>query len=252
LFGNFWADTFHGPVLENLPRLCEVTPEQADKYFKKSPNHPFRPDLDPIVRGSITPAVPGTEPPKRGQGSSATARPPSDPSPSGIVARPPEGDQPPAGPPLDLDARGDQDTNSRVEAELSRNPKATSLQIAKAIGKADQTVRRMKAWNEHRARRKATSPQRQIPTVPLTDKILAVCDSKAGDPAEIAAEREEQERLQLAHSDDPAAIEPSEVLKRRYLEVASAHQKGRFYKMTPAEQDHELLAWDATGDCNSD
>ena len=141
-----------------------------------------------------------------------------------------------------------QDTNSLVEGELRRNPNAKSKEIAEAIERADQTVRQTRAWKANRQRLKELSQQRPVRTVPLTNAMLVVTDSKAGDPAEIASQREERERREHAHPDHPEAIESIEVLKRRYLEGAEADQRARFHRLTPADQEHELRSWELTGD----
>ena len=74
-----------------------------------------------------------------------------------------------------------QDTNSLVEGELRRNPNARSKEIAEAIERADQTVRQTRAWKANRQRLKELSQQRPVRTVPLTNAMLVVTDSKAGD-----------------------------------------------------------------------
>jgi hypothetical protein len=58
--------------------------------------------------------------------------------------------------------------------------------------------------------------------------------------SDIAAEREEQ--------DDPEAVEPTELLRRQYVEGATADQKARFHRLNPADQENELRDWKLTND----
>ena len=72
--------------------------------------------------------------------------------------------------------------------------------------------------------------------------MLAVIDSGAFDPAKIAKENEGREE-----NDDHRDVEPADVLQRRYLEGASANERARFHRLNPANREHELAAWNATG-----
>jgi hypothetical protein len=69
--------------------------------------------------------------------------------------------------------------------------------------------------------------------------MLTAIDSHVADPATIAAEREGQI--------DSEAIEPTELLRRRYLEGATADERARFNRLNPADQESELQAWKWSG-----
>ena len=72
----------------------------------------------------------------------------------------------------------------------------------------------------------------------LSAPMMAAIDSKTAKPDEIAAAREEQA--------EPEAIDPIDLLTRRYLEGADSDQKARFHRLSKAEREHELKAWDLT------
>jgi hypothetical protein len=154
-----------------------------------------------------------------------------------------------APPPLEAPADGadEQDTNSRVAAILRENPRAKSKDIGDQIGKKEQTVRCTPAWKENRQRLKEQNQKRAIPTKPLSRAMLASIDSGAGDPAEMAAETEEQEIRQRAGLDDPQNTESLEVLERRYLEGADRHERARLHELSRVDQEHELTVWRLTG-----
>jgi hypothetical protein len=146
-------------------------------------------------------------------------------------------------------ARGNAEiTERRVAEKLRDSPRGTSEKIAKAIGEISAgRVRNTRAWKEHQGRLKKEYQQTSVETVPLTRAMLAVRDSGARDPAEIAAELEESARQEQSRVDNPEAIEPIEVLKRRYLEGANSDQKARFHKLNPTDQELEVTAWKLTG-----
>jgi hypothetical protein len=141
----------------------------------------------------------------------------------------------------------EQNTDNRVAAFLRDNPRASSQEIADTIGRSNQRVRTTLAWRENRQRLKEQGQKPTVHTRPLTPAILAALDAKADDPADIAAELEEQEMQERARPDDLAGTGPIEVLKRRYLEGADADERARFYRLSPADQEHELRAWQWTG-----
>jgi hypothetical protein len=134
-------------------------------------------------------------------------------------------------------------TGTRIKEELDRDPLATSEEIAARIGRRHQTVRRHKAWQQHPARlaqqvRKTTDALDR--PVPLTHEMMALIDSRTANPAEIVAEQEEQ--------DVPEAVEPIEVVRARFLNVATAGQRARFNRLSPEEKEIELRAWNLTGE----
>jgi hypothetical protein len=141
----------------------------------------------------------------------------------------------------------EQDTESRVAAILRDKPHAKSPVIAREIGKSEQCVRLTAAWKENRERLKQQSQKPGVHARPLTRAMLEVIDSEDRDPAEIAAEREEQEMQDRTRPDDPAGIEPIEVLKSKYLEGANADERARFNRLSMADQEHEVMAWRWTG-----
>jgi hypothetical protein len=144
-------------------------------------------------------------------------------------------------------ARGDaRETERRVAEKLRDNPRAKSREIFEATGISEQRVRNTRAW-KNRERQKELRPQDSVRAMPLTGAMLAVIDSKADDPAEIAAEREIAERQEHARSDGPEVIEPMEMLQRRYLEGAVPSERARFHKLNPTDQELELTAWKLTG-----
>jgi hypothetical protein len=144
-------------------------------------------------------------------------------------------------------ARGDaRETERRVAEKLRDDLHATSDEIFKVTGISAQRVRNTDAWKANR--KLLQEPHQQRRTVSLTDEMLAVRDSGASDPADIAAEREEKERQKHAPARDPEAIEPIEILQRRYLEGANSDQRARFNRLNQADQEHELTAWRLTGD----
>jgi hypothetical protein len=150
-------------------------------------------------------------------------------------------------PEVPVDPADEQDTNSRVAEKLRANPRAKSDEIARAIGKSAQRVRTTLAWKEHQERRRKQGQKPSVQTRPLTPAMLAAVDAKADDPADIAAENEEQEMQERARPDDVATAEQIEVLERKYLEGADANERARFHRLSPADQEHELRAWQWTG-----
>ena len=138
----------------------------------------------------------------------------------------------PAGP-----AEG-QDTNSGVAAFLRDRPHATSRETAEEIGKSDQRVRTTSAWKEHRKKLREQRQKPEVHTRPLTPAMLAVIDSKDRDPAEIAAERELQEtqRSRSRYSNGST------------WKGLTDSRKLRFYKLSPADKEHEVRAWHLTGE----
>jgi hypothetical protein len=153
-------------------------------------------------------------------------------------APPPEGEPPAAGPA----GEDRKNTNAVVNAHLQRDPKISAAAISRATGIPAPTVRNSRAWRTHQARlqqEKRESADAMDHARPLTAPMLAAIDSEAADPAELAAERENQ--------DDPEVIEPTEVLRRRYLEGATADQRAQFHRLNSADQEHELSAWEVTG-----
>jgi hypothetical protein len=137
-------------------------------------------------------------------------------------------------------------TERRVAEKLRDDPHAKSDEIFKATGISAQRVRNTDAWKANR--KLLEEPHQQRRTVSLSDEMLAVRDSGASDPADIAAEREESERQKHARARDPEAIEPIEMLRRRYLEGANSDQRARFNRLNEADREHELTAWRLTGD----
>ncbi len=220
-----------GPVT-GMPSLAGVRmgPDQGQRELDtlaRAVEH-----LEALVREIGPPPAP---PPREDEKPAATA--------AGTEAPPPEENQPPAGPTLNPETPGDQDTNTRVKKELERNPDATSPAIRKVTGIPEQTIRRSSAWRNRPKVQDQQAPKSADAldhARPLTRPMLAAIDSKAADPAEIVEAREEQ--------DDREAIEPMELLRRRYLEGADADQKARFHQLNKADQEHELTAWKLTGD----
>jgi hypothetical protein len=160
-----------------------------------------------------------------------------------------DGELPPTvGSAADSGAADTQDMNSRIEAILNRNPHATSEKIGEEVGLTGGRIRNMAPWKNRQARRREQKAQKPLRTRSLEDEMLAVIPSKSEDPAEIAAEREEQERQEHTRLDDPEASGSMEVLRRRYIEGANPAQRARFNRMNPADQEHELKAWKFTGD----
>ncbi len=153
----------------------------------------------------------------------------------------PSGTEAPAGPAAFLEA-DEIDTNSRVEDELRRNPRATSKEIAKAIGKADQTVRRSTAWKERPERLKEQNRARPVRMRPLTVEMLAAIPSKSDDPAEIASARELEEQL----TGDDAGPKSLEILEREYLESVDPLDKPEYFRLSSTEREQFLKAWELT------
>lgn len=141
-------------------------------------------------------------------------------------------------------ARGDgEETERRVAEKLREAPRATSEEIANAIGGISPgRVRNTNAW-KNRDTLKQQPTQKSVRDTPLTDEMLAVIDSGARDPAEIVAEQEERDGQE--HS--PEAMESLEVTQRRYIEGASSQERARFNRMTASDKEHELIAWKLTG-----
>jgi hypothetical protein len=139
--------------------------------------------------------------------------------------------------------RGDRKrTNARVQEELDRNPDATSEEVGHKVHRKPQTVRATKAWKAHQARlerEKSKGTDAMDHARPLTEPMLASIGSATADPATLAAEREGQIDLE--------AIEPIELLRRKYLEGATADERARFNRLNPADQEGELQAWKWSG-----
>jgi hypothetical protein len=134
------------------------------------------------------------------------------------------------------------DTNTRVKEQLERNPNATSVDIRKTTGLSDKTVRRSKAWREHRkghAQKNPKSVDALDRRRPMTASMLAAIESRTADPAEIVAEREAES--------DTEIIEPIDLLRGRFSDQATPSQRAHLNRLPPAEQEMELRAWDMTG-----
>jgi hypothetical protein len=141
----------------------------------------------------------------------------------------------------------EQDTESRVAEFLRDHPHAKSPEIARNIGKTEQGVRLTPAWKEHRKMLMEQGQKPEVHTKPLSRAMLAAIDSQVRDPAELAAEREEQEMEERSSPGDPAGVKPTEVLKRKYVEGATPAERARFNRLSTADQEHELQAWQWTG-----
>jgi hypothetical protein len=157
---------------------------------------------------------------------------------SGSVTRSTEGRQPTVGQTLDREAR-----EAQVAEFLRHNPSATSGAVHEATGIPPSTVRKSDSWKTHQACRNAEKPAGTKDAMhrakPLTDARLAAMASKLANPAEIVAEREEQ--------DEPESIEDMKLLTREYLEGATAGERARFHQLNAADKEHELIAWKSTG-----
>jgi hypothetical protein len=156
-------------------------------------------------------------------------------------APPASGNRTPAEPAAGLGGDDRRNTNDIVNEHLQRDENISAADISRATGIPAPTVRNSKAWKtrpkgQTRGRTKSTDAMDHAR--PLTAPMLAARKSEVADPADIAAEQEGQ--------DD--AIEPTELLRRRYLEGATEEQRARFHKLNPADQEHELKAWEVTGD----
>jgi hypothetical protein len=144
-------------------------------------------------------------------------------------------------------ARGDRrhegkSTNALVKEALGRNPNATSVDISKAIGRSDKTVRRSRAWGERpktQAQDRPESMDALDRSRPLTRPMLAAIDSGAPDPAEIVADREEEDQAE--------GIEPIDRLRARFVAESTPGQRARLDRLPRAEQESELRAWAITG-----
>jgi hypothetical protein len=157
----------------------------------------------------------------------------------------------PARPPRDDQPDDDRDTNTRVAELLARDPNMTSPAIFRKTGIPEKTIRRSRAWRERPKRQDQGAPKSTDAldhARVLSTQMLATIRSSTAAPAEIVADQEERERQERPHREDPEVIEPIEVLRRRYLEGADAGQRARFHHLNRTEQEHELRAWELTGD----
>jgi hypothetical protein len=149
-------------------------------------------------------------------------------------------------------ARGDRrdegkDTNTLVEEELGRNPGTTSGDISKATGIPESTVRRSRAWRDRPKTQAEDGPKGTDAldhSRPLTKPMLAAIASGAPDPAEIVADREEEDHNQAA--------EPIDRLQDRFFAEATDGQRARFHRLSPAERENDLKAWAITGEFLAD
>jgi hypothetical protein len=156
-----------------------------------------------------------------------------------------------AGPTRDDQPGDGRDTNTQVAQALERNPDATSPAIRRATGINEKTIRRSGAWRNRPKRQDQQAPKSTDAldhARPLTAPMLAAIHSSTADPAELVADQEERDKQERTRLEDPEAIGPFEVVRRRYLEGADAGQRARFHRLTPADQENELRAWELTGD----
>jgi hypothetical protein len=134
--------------------------------------------------------------------------------------------------------------NAAVAKYLSEHPDAQSPEIVEKTGVPDGSIRKLEAWTTVQARRKAEKTAGKADALdharPMTRPMQAAIPSKDADPAEIVTEREAQ--------DDSEVIPPIEVLRHRFLDVATPGQKARLNRMPPSEQEIELKAWHLTGE----
>jgi hypothetical protein len=195
----------------------------------------------PRAPASSPASSPRGDEPAAATASGTTARQPKK-EPAGGTGVSPRGNRQAAGSNGSNQRDDGKDTNTRVKEELNRNPDASSFDIQKATGIPNQTVRRSKAWRDHqeaRTQHKSKSADALDHARPLTAPMLNAIDSHAADPATVAAEREGQI--------DFEAIEPPDLLRRCYLEGATADERARFNRLNPADQESELQAWKWSG-----
>ncbi len=204
-FAARWTlDGYDGPP--GRPLFVELTADDAASWFEA-----YRLEFPPQLVAALSGPPPAA-------GSGRTAEPTGDDRPVSVDAR---------------------DTNARVKEVLERDRNATSVDIEKATGIPDQTVRRSKAWKERRkgqARQEPKITDAMEHARPLDAPMLAAIDSEAADPAEIVADRDD----------------PTEARRHRFLEEATPGQKARLHRLPLAEQERELEAWDLTGEFQPD
>jgi hypothetical protein len=238
-------------ALALLGRLPPPVPLSAEPALQERDAGSYDPWVWDLSSGE-TPSEgeqPGTAAPDSASEQESAA--PADLTPPRTSAPPPSPDPPPgpATPPSGTEAPGfadagdqpaDEDTESRVAAILREKPRAKSPAIARKLELDERTIRKTSAWKENRRRLRAKRADAIDRAMPLSEVMLAAIDSKTAKPDEIAAEREEQK--------EPEAIDPIELLARQYLEGADCNQKARFHRLSEKDKEHELKAWQLSGE----
>jgi hypothetical protein len=142
---------------------------------------------------------------------------------------------------------------SAVEDYLRTHPYATSKEVREKIdnGIAESTIRKTSAWKSNQNRVSTAKPTARADAMDYvtwrSSSVLLSKPSTDANPGDIAAQREEQaEQDRIRYENE--AIDQIEVLRSRYLNGATADEKARFFKMTPADQEAELRAWQWSDD----
>jgi hypothetical protein len=244
--------------------LIQVTWRQAaeiliDGGFEEDMPDDLAARVRAIAAGGSPPAARTSDPPSEGDGqplappeTTEAVRTATPPEGEGLAAQRPEvagpADASSGTPSCAEDLGVDEDTEKQVTEILSQNPRTSLREVAKQVGRSTGYACRARAWKANQVRLKEQKARASVRARPLTRKILAAFDSKAADPYEIVADQDERERQEHTLLEDPEAIAPIEVLRRRYLEGANAQQRARFHDLNPTDQEHELRAWELTGD----